>query len=184
MVCIINMSKMRSLFTYFFVLMAIVWGLYYILLFYGYEQGVIFVKVYMIYYIFLFVTVFFAIIFNSYTGSDDDEDSICYAYNQRANLKANTAVPTDSSALQSALQPTLSAPPLSSLQPTPSTPPLSSLQPTPYTPPLSLPSMLQPIPPPLPLPSTTPYEPPSIFESPKSTPAVVVSPMQQIVGGK
>jgi len=87
------MSKMRSLFTYFFVLMAIIWGLYYILLFYGYEQGLIFIKVYAVYYIFLFVTVFFAIIFNSYTGSDDDEGSICYKYNQQASLNAITGEP-------------------------------------------------------------------------------------------
>ena len=91
------MSKMRSLFTYFFVLMAIIWGLYYILLFYGYEQGLIFIKVYAVYYIFLFVTVFFALIFNSYTGSDDDEGSICYKYNQQVSSNAITSQTTPSS---------------------------------------------------------------------------------------
>lgn len=71
------MSKMSNLLTYFIIIMSIIWGVYYILIFYGYEQGIIFLKVYTIYYIFLFVTIFFAIIFNSYIGGDDDAGSPC-----------------------------------------------------------------------------------------------------------
>jgi len=88
---IIIMSKMSSLLTYFIVIMTIIWGIYYVLLFYGYEQALIFLQVYTIYYIFLFITVFFAIIFNSYTGGDD-ETSMCYSYQTQNTADTNNTV--------------------------------------------------------------------------------------------
>ena len=82
------MSKMVSLFTYFIVFIITSWGLYYILQFYGYEQALIFLNVYMIYYLFLFATVFFAIIFNTYTGIDMN-DSGCPKTASQENIKMN-----------------------------------------------------------------------------------------------
>ena len=70
------MGKLTSLLTYFIVFLTIVWGIYYILLFFGYEQGIVFLQVYTIYYIMLFITIFFAIIFNSYMTPEDCKNTV------------------------------------------------------------------------------------------------------------
>ena len=90
------MSKMVSLFTYFIIFIITSWGLYYILQFYGYEQAIIFLNVYVIYYLFLFITVFFAIIFNTYIGIDMTDPG-CPKTSSKENITINAMSPVNTS---------------------------------------------------------------------------------------
>lgn len=97
------MSKMVSLFTYFIIFIITSWGLYYILQFYGYEQALIFLNVYIIYYLFLFITVFFAIIFNTYIGVDMTDPGCPNTSSNQEKLSVNAALPPMSSSNSSPL---------------------------------------------------------------------------------